>query len=83
MPANDTHPAIQARMDAAYRRMSPAEKVGRMAALVGTLRSLALAGIRAAHPNESDREHHLRLTARYIDRQQMIAAFGWDPDAKR
>ena len=60
---SDTPPAIQERMDIANRRMSPAEKIGRMAALTGTIRSLALANIRAQHPAESPRQHALRLAA--------------------
>ena len=83
MSLSDTPPAIQARMDAAYRRMSPAEKIGRMAALTGMVRSLALASIRAEHPGESARQHSLRLAARFLTREQMIAAFGWSPDESR
>jgi hypothetical protein len=83
MSLSDTPPAIQERMDAAYRRMSPAEKIGRMAALTGTIRALALAGIRAEHPGESSRQHSLRLAARFLTREQMVAAFGWSPDENR
>ena len=83
MSLSDTPPAIQERMDAGYRRMSAAEKIGRMAALTGTVRALALASIRAEYPGESAREHSLRLAARFLNREQMIAAFDWDPDEKR
>lgn len=83
MSLSDTPPAIQERMDAAYRRMSPAEKIGRMAALTGTIRALALANIRAQYPAESPRQHALRLAARSLTREQMIAAFGWAPDDHR
>jgi hypothetical protein len=78
--ARDTHPSIEQRMDAAYRRMSPAEKIARTAALTKLAHSFALARIRAEHPHESPREHRLRLCARWLDRGQMIAAFGWDPE---
>lgn len=83
MSLSDTPPAIQERMDAAYRRMSPAEKIGRMAALTGTIRALALASIRTEYPDESSRQHSLRLAARFLTREQMFAAFGWAPDEKR
>jgi hypothetical protein len=52
---DDTHPAIAARMDAAYRRMSAAEKMTRAAALTGLAHGLALARIRVEHPDESGR----------------------------
>jgi hypothetical protein len=61
--------------------MSPAEKIARMAALTDLAHSFALARIRAEHPSESPREHRLRLASRWIAREHMIAAFGWDPDA--
>jgi len=80
MSLSDTPPAIQERMDAAYRRMTPPEKIGRMAALTGALRALTLARIRAEHPGETARQHSLRLAARFLTREQMIAAFDWAPD---
>ena len=83
MQPEDTSPSVQQRMDAAYRRMSPIEKIRRMAALTGLMRSMALARIRAEHPEESEREHRLRLLSRSVPKQRMIAAFGWDPDARR
>ena len=81
MRIDDTHPAIAARMDAAYRRMPAGEKMARAAALTGLAHGLALARIRAEHPGESPREHRLRLVSRWLTREQMIAAFGWDPSA--
>lgn len=69
-------------MDAAYRNMSAAEKISRMAALTGLAHSLALARIRADHPHESERKHRLRLASRWLSRTQLIAAFGWDPNAQ-
>ena len=79
---SDTSPAIQARMDAAYLRMSPAEKMRRSAALSGLAHEFALARIRAERPHESSRQHRLRLASRWLSREQMIAAFGWDPEAQ-
>jgi hypothetical protein len=75
----DTSRAIEERMDAAYRRMSPGEKIARMAALTDLAHAFALARIRAEHADESPREHRLRLASRWLTREQMIAAFGWDP----
>jgi hypothetical protein len=81
MAPRDTSPEIEKRMNAAYRRMSAAEKISRMSALTAVAHALALARIRSEHPLESEREHRLRLATRWLQRDQMIAAFGWDPDA--
>ena len=80
--AHDTSRSIEERMDAAYRQMSPAEKIARMAALTELAHSFALARIREQHPHESTREHRLRLCARSLSRDQMMAAFGWDPEQR-
>ena len=79
MLPQDTSPEVQKLMDDALRRMSPAEKISRMAALTDLVHSFALAQIRAEHPDESEREHRLRLVSRWLPRDLMIAAFDWDP----
>lgn len=60
--------------------MTPEQRVGRVAALTVLAHSFALAQIRADHPDETDRDHRLRLAARYIDAKSMKAAFGWPHD---
>jgi hypothetical protein len=64
-------------MEAAYRRMTPRERVERSAALTVLAHSFALAEIRRRHPDEDERTHRLRLAARYIDAATMRAAFDW------
>jgi hypothetical protein len=81
MQPRDTSRSVEERMDSAYRRMSAAEKVRRMAALTELTHALALARIRAEYPQESEREHRLRLLCRWLPPELMIAAFGWDPAA--
>jgi len=76
--ASDTSPAVRARMDQHYREMSPLDKLARVIALTEASHELALATIRRLHPTESNREHRLRLLSRYLAREQMLAAFGWD-----
>lgn len=76
---SDTNPKVQQRLDAHYRSMSPAEKVARMVALTELGYEMALARIRAEHPRETGREHRLRLCSRWLSREQMLRAFGWDP----
>ena len=66
-------------MIAAYRRMTPAQKLARVAALTEASRQLAAIGIRERFPDASAREVALRLAAMRFDRETMIRAFGWDP----
>ena len=42
----DTHPTVEALIIEGYRRMSPAQKLARVAALTRTVQELALADIR-------------------------------------
>lgn len=58
---NDTDPAALAVMTELYARMTPAEKLERVRALTRTSALLALAGLRARHPGEDERELLLRL----------------------
>jgi hypothetical protein len=41
---------------------------------------LAEAGVRARHPEASEREVFLRAAALRLPRDLMIRAYGWDPD---
>jgi hypothetical protein len=76
--ANDTSPDIEALRVEAYRRMSPAEKVECVRALNQSVQQLALADIKRRHPHAGERELHLRLASRWIPRDLMVQAFGWD-----
>jgi hypothetical protein len=67
-------------MEAAYRRMTPRQRVERSAALTVLAHSFALGEIRRRYPAENERTHRLRLAARYIDAETMKAAFGWTGD---
>ena len=76
----DTAPEARAKMEAAYRAMSPRARVERAAALTVLAHSFALAEIRRRYPDDDERSCRLRLAARYIDAETMRAAFGWEPD---
>jgi hypothetical protein len=78
---NDTHPEIERRIIDGYRRMTAARKLERVADLTRTCRALALARLRGEHPNASERELALRLASLRFDRETMIRAFAWDPQA--
>ena len=77
---DDTPPEVRQRLIEGYRRMSPAEKMRRVAELNRAVRQMALAGLRARFPTASPRELELRLAARTIDPETMRRAFGWSPD---
>lgn len=64
----------------AYRRMSPAEKARRIAAMCDAVEQLAVAGIRERHPHADAGEILLRLGALRLGRALMIEFFGWDPE---
>ena len=77
----DTPLEIEEILLAGYRRMTPAEKLARVADLNLAVRQLALARIRAQYgPNLSEREERLRLGALWLDRETMVSVFGWDPE---
>lgn len=77
---NDTHPAVEAMIVDGYRRMSPSQKLGRVAALTRALDELVLADVRRRFPDASEREQALRVASRRLDAETMRRAFGWDPD---
>jgi hypothetical protein len=75
---DDTDPAVQAMLIAGYRAMSPAQKLERVRSLTQTVQEIALADIRRRHPEANEREQMLRLASRWLDRELMVRAFGWD-----
>lgn len=80
--SSDTTREIEELHFAAYRRMSSSEKLARIGALGEMVESVALAGLRARYPEADERELRLRLAARQIPRELMVAAYGWDPEVE-
>lgn len=80
--SSDTTREIEEFLFAAYRRMSSSEKLARIGALGEMVESVALAGLRARYPEADERELRLRLAARQIPRELMVAAYGWDPEVE-
>ena len=78
----DTSPHIQKIIVAGYGRMSPQQKLKRVSELTQAVQQLALARIRKQYGACSDREHHLRLAALWLDRETMIRIFQWDPQVE-
>jgi hypothetical protein len=76
----DTDPAIEERQIAAWRAMTPADKLHIVGELIRASEALALAGIDTRHPGASDRERRLRLAALRVDRELMVRWLDWDPE---
>jgi hypothetical protein len=66
-----------------YRRMSPQEKIQIIQDLNQTLLDKAIVEIQTRYdPNLSEREAQLRLASLWLDRETMIKAYGWHPEAE-
>ena len=77
----DTDPkAFEVLLDL-QRRMSPGEKLAAVFELSAFLMGLAEENERHRRPQAGERELFLRAAARRLDRQTMIRAYGWDPEA--
>ena len=76
----DTPPEIEEILLEGYRRMHPVDKLRQVFDLNRTAQRMAAIRIQAQYgPNLSEHELRLRLAALWLDRETMIAAFGWDP----
>jgi hypothetical protein len=77
---SDTAPAVEQLIIEGYRRMSPAEKLGRVVALNRALDQLATARLHARYGSQlHDDELRLRLAALRLDATFMADVIGWDP----
>jgi hypothetical protein len=76
----DTDPQAWALVEEGLRRMTPAQRIARVASLTVLAHRMALATLRQRHPGESERQIQLRLAARTIDAETMRRAFGWVDD---
>jgi hypothetical protein len=76
----DTPAEVEQVLVEGYRRMSPAEKLGRVAALNRALIQLARARLRRQYgPDLTERELRLRVAALHLPREIMVEVFDWDP----
>jgi hypothetical protein len=63
------------------RAMPPEERLAQALKLTDLAFRVSEAGVRMAYPEASDREVFLRAAARRLSREQMIGAYGWDPES--
>jgi len=76
----DTDPrAMEVWLDL-LRQKPLGERLATTLALADLTLKMAEAGVRASHPQASDREVFLRLAARHLPRDLMIRAYDWDPE---
>ncbi|HEY3570498.1 MAG TPA: hypothetical protein VGP73_21385 [Thermoanaerobaculia bacterium] len=79
----DTPPEIEEIVLERYRQMPPFEKLMQVFELNQMAQQMAALRIQAQYgPDLSERELRLRLAALWLNRDLMIEAFGWDPEAK-
>jgi hypothetical protein len=75
----DTSAEAAAQMIERWREMSPADKLGEVAALNNACEQLSEAGIRIRYPGADDAEVHRRALALRLGRDTMVRVYGWDP----
>ena len=75
---NDTHPSTEALLVEGYRKMTPMQKLQRVKALTLAIQELALLDVRRRYPDADVTEQNLRVASRWISRELMLRAFGWD-----
>ncbi len=77
MRPTDTSPAVQARMTAFYRSLTPTERGDMLRDLWATGRALQLAGLRARFPSESEEQLELRLAERWLGAELFARVMAW------
>jgi hypothetical protein len=65
---------------ARQRSLTPAEKMEAVFEQNELLRGMTEAHERQLHPEASDHEIFLRVTAHRLDRETMLRVYGWYPD---
>ena len=78
----DTSEEVEAILLRRYRQMSALQKLRQVEDLNRSVQSLAMARIKARYPNESKREHQLRLASLWLDDDTMRTVFHWNPAEK-
>lgn len=77
--ADDTPIEIERIQVERQRRMSPGEKLDRARNMAMTAMQMQMAEVRGRYPSASLQEIRLRVISRWLSRDMMISAYGWDP----
>lgn len=75
----DTSPAAIERYHELLRAQAPAARLEQMNALIAAVREMAVAGIRARHPDASAEEISVRMAVRLYGRDVAQRLFGGVP----
>jgi len=78
----DTSPDAQRMQFELLRRLSPSQKLALAFELTDALRDLILADLRHRFPHANDAEIRRRFIARVLPREEVIRAYGFDPQAE-
>lgn len=76
---HDTSPEAQRLMVALYRRMPAERKLRQVGELYDFAMGLTRADVRRRHPGAGERECRLRAASRFMEREILRRACGWDP----
>jgi hypothetical protein len=63
------------------RRATPGEKLKAVFEASEFAFAMAKAGVRSMYPGAPEEQVLLRTAARYLSREIMIKAYGWDPES--
>ncbi|MCD6286922.1 MAG: hypothetical protein J7M39_13515 [Anaerolineae bacterium] len=74
--SEDTHPEVEALLLAAWRQMTPHEKLDRVFRMRETVVSFAMAGLRMRHPDETEPQLRRRLAALLVGEDLAARAYG-------
>lgn len=80
--SHDTSPEAQELIYGLLRNAPASRKIALTFDLIQTTRLLVLAGLRRRFPHASDEELKRRLIAKLLAREDVIDAFGFDPNAE-
>ena len=78
----DTSPEAEAVLTQLLREAPVWKRVQMVDQMYDTLRQLILADLQRSYPSADQTEIKRRLTARFLSRKHIIAAYGWDPKAE-
>jgi hypothetical protein len=80
--SRDTSPEIQDLVFQMLRSASTSKKIALTFDLIQTTRLLVLAGLRRRFPNADEKELRRELISKLLAREDVIRAYGFDPDAR-
>ena len=79
--SSDTSPDAQQIQIELLRRLSPSQKLALAFELTDTMRNLILADLRHRFPEADPAEIRRRFIARVLSREDVIRAYGFDPES--